>query len=113
MAQLTLSHTLVPNTPENINDVQDNFDDITAHLNTALVGADNLTSPNYSVARVLFEVAGSFVTEERRHQLGSWARPSAPFRLASGSSIRYQFGIRLALRWRSRAKLLRCACGLT
>ena len=53
MAQLTLSHTLVPNTPENINDVQDNFDDITAHLNTALVGADNLTSPNYSVARVV------------------------------------------------------------
>jgi hypothetical protein len=55
MAQLNLSHTLTAGQPENINDVQDNFQDIVDHVNNALIGDDNLTSANNSVARTLFQ----------------------------------------------------------
>lgn len=56
MAQLNLSHTLVAGTPENINDVQDNFQDVVDHVNNALIGDDNLTSPNNALWRPIFRV---------------------------------------------------------
>lgn len=61
MAQVSLPHTLVAGALENVAHVQNNFTTLRDHINTALIGDDNLTSPNNSVWRPMFRVGGSYV----------------------------------------------------
>lgn len=59
MSQLSLSHTLVAGTAENINDVQDNFDDITTWANGSLSDTNFAASSGmYASYRTLLTAGG-------------------------------------------------------